>query len=133
MAEPGPASTAAGVKFLAEVQRLLDVSAGMYLCVTLAQPHVLRQLLGSFCGAGWACALHKPPPSLDMARSPLQPFLAILRRAAAGSAAGSALVATAIGVPRVSLEFAAGSTAAPDAEHVAEVIRVRGARACRTQ
>ena len=30
---------------LAEVARVLDPASGTYICVTLAQPHVLRELL----------------------------------------------------------------------------------------
>ena len=43
MGEDAPGSEEAGGKLLAEVARLLAPAAGScYLCVTLAQPHVLR-------------------------------------------------------------------------------------------
>ena len=46
MGEDTPGSEAAGGKLLAEVARLLSHAAGSaYLCVTLAQPHVLREPL----------------------------------------------------------------------------------------
>ena len=44
MGEDTPGSEAAGGKLLAEVVRLLAPGEGAaYLCVTLAQPHVLRE------------------------------------------------------------------------------------------
>jgi hypothetical protein len=46
MGEDTPGSKEAGGKLLAEVARLLSHAPGSaYLCVTLAQPHVLRALL----------------------------------------------------------------------------------------
>lgn len=43
MGEDTPGSEEAGAKLLAEVTRLLAPEGAVYLCVTLAQPHVLRE------------------------------------------------------------------------------------------
>jgi hypothetical protein len=40
-----PVHVCVGAEMLAEVARVLDPASGTYICVTLAQPHVLRELL----------------------------------------------------------------------------------------
>ncbi len=42
MGDEGADANAAGTKLLSEVARVVDSRAGAYLCVTLAQEHVLR-------------------------------------------------------------------------------------------
>ena len=46
MGEDNEGAGEAGARLLHEVQRVLDVERGVYLCVTLVQPHVLSEFLG---------------------------------------------------------------------------------------
>ena len=46
MGEDNEGAAEAGARLLQEVQRVLDVERGVYLCVTLVQPHVLSELNG---------------------------------------------------------------------------------------
>lgn len=43
MGEDSPESKEVGARLLAEVKRVLSPNRGVYLCVTLAQPHVLGE------------------------------------------------------------------------------------------
>ncbi|CAL8464325.1 g3860 [Coccomyxa elongata] len=80
MGEDTSGSEDAGGRLLSEVARLLCLEKGAtYICVTLAQTHVLKKLLSAF-QSGWSIKLHQLPPSPDMAGSPLQPVLAVVRR-----------------------------------------------------
>ncbi|KAK9806887.1 hypothetical protein WJX72_006435 [[Myrmecia] bisecta] len=110
MGEDTSGAMAAGTKFLAEVARLLD-SNGTYICITLAQPHVLRKLVTSFT-SGWRISMRQVPPSADMARSPLQPFFVVVQRAAGAA-----------DVPPVEASFKAASSA-PNAEQLTDALKV---------
>lgn len=114
MGDEGDAADDAGVRMLAEVARVVDAQRGTYICVTLAQPHVLRLLLARLA-VGWRIAVHKPPPPPDMARAPLQPLLLVATREPGLVASGAA--------PEVALRFspAAGG---PDAEQLAGAVQV---------
>ena len=45
MGEDTEGANETGSRFLAEVARLVSHSRGLYVCVSLAQPHVLRKTL----------------------------------------------------------------------------------------
>ena len=67
MGEDNEGAAEAGARLLHEVQRVLDVERGVYLCVTLVQPHVLSECdgfssahcadYGVSCPGSWRCAL----------------------------------------------------------------------------
>ncbi len=80
MGEDTEGSEAAGAKFLAEVARLLKPRSGsVYVCVTLAQAHVLSRPLQSglqpytlqSCSVSHS-ALHRPPGRASILMDPLQ-------------------------------------------------------------
>ncbi len=47
MGEDTPGADDTGGRFLTEVARLLSQQGGLYVCVSLAQPHVLRKNLST--------------------------------------------------------------------------------------
>ncbi|KAK9819283.1 hypothetical protein WJX74_000127 [Apatococcus lobatus] len=88
MGEDTEGANQTGSRFLAEVARLVSHNGGLYVCVSLAQPHVLRKLLASF-GEGWRVEVYEVPPSMDMLSSPLQPFLFLVHQTAPPSSTAS--------------------------------------------
>ena len=58
---------------------------GSYVCVTLAQPHVLACALAAFRTRDWTITLDAPPPPPDMAAAPLQPVVVVATRRERGS------------------------------------------------
>ncbi|CAI5973226.1 unnamed protein product, partial [Closterium sp. NIES-64] len=77
MGEEGGDASSAGARLLHEVQRLVAPGGGRYLCVTLAQSHVLELLLRHFRAATWTVVIHAVPIALHTAPSPLRPFLVV--------------------------------------------------------
>ncbi len=57
MGEDSPESREAGGRLLSEVRRLLSPCGGAYLCVTLAQPHVLGERSPSLTWSCWVLSL----------------------------------------------------------------------------
>nr|XP_003415277.1 methyltransferase-like protein 13 isoform X1 [Loxodonta africana] len=51
-------------RMLAEVGRVLQVG-GRYLCISLAQAHVLKKAVGHFAGEGWMVRVHQVANSQD--------------------------------------------------------------------
>eukprot|EP00884_Botryococcus_braunii_P023150 jgi/Botrbrau1/9519/Bobra.0211s0010.1 len=80
MGEESGASRQAGGALLSQVKRILKPEGGTYLCVSLAQPHVLETLLGHM-GAGWGVEIGRLSPDEDTALSELQPLLITVSRA----------------------------------------------------
>ncbi|CAI7818670.1 unnamed protein product [Closterium sp. NIES-54] len=77
MGEEGDDASTAGQRLLHEVQRLVAPGGGRYLCVTLAQSHVLELLLRHFRAATWTVVIHAVPIAPHTAPSPLRPFLVV--------------------------------------------------------
>eukprot|EP00850_Spirogloea_muscicola_P006698 SM000032S12082 [mRNA] locus=s32:401812:407454:+ [translate_table: standard] len=78
MGEPGEEATAAGQRFLSEVARLIKPNGGRYICITLAQEHILELLLAKF-RSQWEVSIHQIPPSARSVRSSLRPFLVVAK------------------------------------------------------
>eukprot|EP00850_Spirogloea_muscicola_P008546 SM000045S16291 [mRNA] locus=s45:698278:703942:+ [translate_table: standard] len=74
MGEPGEEATEVGQRFLSEVARLIKPNGGRYICITLAQEHILELLLANF-RSQWEVSMHRIPPSARSIRSSLRPFL----------------------------------------------------------
>lgn len=81
MGEPGPESLDAGNRLLSEVTRVLRAENGRYLCITLAQEHVLGLLLERL-RYGWTIAIHLIPRPPGDRHSGLQPFLVVATKSA---------------------------------------------------
>eukprot|EP00850_Spirogloea_muscicola_P011442 SM000071S21066 [mRNA] locus=s71:264129:269803:+ [translate_table: standard] len=78
MGEPGEEATAVGQRFLTEVARLTKPNGGRYICITLAQEHILELLLANF-RSQWEVSIHRIPPSARSVRSSLRPFLIVAK------------------------------------------------------
>lgn len=84
MGEEGAEAEKVGDKFLAEVSRLLKPGGGRYLCVTLAQEHVLSLLLKKFRTLEWDIQILRVPlpdpstaPGAPSPVSSLHPYLVL--------------------------------------------------------
>eukprot|EP00252_Welwitschia_mirabilis_P014061 TRINITY_DN31086_c0_g1_i1.p1 TRINITY_DN31086_c0_g1~~TRINITY_DN31086_c0_g1_i1.p1 ORF type:complete len:773 (-),score=145.30 TRINITY_DN31086_c0_g1_i1:38-2356(-) len=62
-----------GIQFLAEVKRVLR-QGGKYICISLAQTHVIELLLCKF-RFGWKVSVHVIPPKMGSSVSSYHPFL----------------------------------------------------------
>ncbi|CAI5504581.1 unnamed protein product, partial [Closterium sp. Naga37s-1] len=89
MGEEGGDASTAGARLLHEVQRLVAPGGGRYLCVTLAQSHVLELLLRHFRAATWTVVIHAVPIVPHTAPSPLRPFLVVATNTAPRSPTSS--------------------------------------------
>ena len=77
--DDGGGGDAAAQAMLACAARV-TARGGSYVCVTLAQPHVLACALAVFRTRDWTITLDAPPPPLDMAAAPLQPLVVVATR-----------------------------------------------------
>ncbi|GBG81413.1 hypothetical protein CBR_g32089 [Chara braunii] len=75
MPEQSDSARSAGKALLSEVGRVLKKGTGRYICVTLAQTHVLEVLLDHF-KLHWKVVVHRVPVSEDV--SDLKPFCVIV-------------------------------------------------------
>eukprot|EP01023_Acetabularia_acetabulum_P037670 TRINITY_DN3583_c2_g1_i4.p1 TRINITY_DN3583_c2_g1~~TRINITY_DN3583_c2_g1_i4.p1 ORF type:complete len:633 (-),score=87.05 TRINITY_DN3583_c2_g1_i4:112-2010(-) len=108
MGEESEESAVVGKKYLLEMQRILRKgSEGLIFVITLAQIHVLQILVNLFSRSQWSISIHKVPPTKDMARSPLQPFLFAAKHRSRGES-------------WIQIKFNVDENA-PDADHVKEV------------
>eukprot|EP00898_Chlorokybus_atmophyticus_P002702 jgi/Chlat1/3432/Chrsp23S03758 len=78
MGEPGEDAEASGGKLLSEVCRVVKPHGGCYVCVTLAQEHVLDLLLWKL-RSGWSVDIFRVPPVVtgNMIPSPLHTFVVV--------------------------------------------------------
>ncbi|GAQ85556.1 S-adenosyl-L-methionine dependent methyltransferases [Klebsormidium nitens] len=85
--EPGDEGASAGAAFLKEVKRVLRPGSGRYLCVSLAQKHVIDLLLTTL-GPGWHVTIHQVPLPADGSDSPFRTYFLDVRSMATSPSAG---------------------------------------------